>query len=95
MKNFLISTLATITGIIITSFLFFIIMIASLSAFVATSEKPLALSSNSILVLRAGVEIPDQGNTNPWSGFDINDMTFTQNPGLNDILNNIRKAESL
>ena len=92
MKNFLIYTLATITGIIISSFLFFIIMIASLSAIVASGEKTVTLTDNSILVLKAGIPVPDRGNPNPWSGFDFINMNFSPTPGLNEILANIRKA---
>ena len=43
MKNFLLYTLATITGIIITSILFFIITIARLSAIVASGDKPVTV----------------------------------------------------
>ncbi|MCX6322026.1 MAG: signal peptide peptidase SppA [Bacteroidia bacterium] len=92
MKNFLKYTLATITGIIIASILFFIIMIASISALVASGDKPASISDNSILVLKAGVIIPDRGNQNPLAGFDLFNMTFTPAPGLNEILQNIEKA---
>lgn len=94
MKNFLIYTLATITGIIISSFLLFIIMIASLSAIVASGEKTVTLTDNSILVLKAGIPVPDRGNPNPWSGFDVINMNFSPTPGLNEILANIRKASN-
>jgi protease-4 len=92
MKNFLIYTLATITGIFLTSILFFIIMLASLSVIVASGDKPVAISENSILVLKAGVPVPDRGNPNPWAGFDIINMNFSPTPGLNEILENIDKA---
>jgi len=92
MKKFLLYTLATITGIIIASILFFIITIASLSVIVASGNKPVTLKDNSILVLKAGVIIPDRSNPSPWSGFDFSSMSFTPTPGLNDILQNIKKA---
>lgn len=92
MKRFLLYTLATITGIIITSILFFIILLASLSALVASADKTVKLSDHNVLVLKAGIFIPDRGNPNPWSGFDLLNMTFSPTPGLNDILNNIKKA---
>ncbi|HUV00115.1 MAG TPA: signal peptide peptidase SppA [Bacteroidales bacterium] len=92
MKNFLTYTLATITGIIIISILFFIIMLASLSAIVAAGDKPVSISDNSILVLKAGIPIPDKSDPNPFAGFDLINMTLTQTPGLNDILRNIEKA---
>jgi protease IV len=94
MKNFLKYTLATITGIIITSILFFVILLASISAIVASGDKAVSINDNSVLILKAGSTIPDRGNQNPFSGFDPFDMTFTQNPGLNDILKNIKKASA-
>jgi protease IV len=92
MKNFLIYTLATITGIILASIIFFFVMIASLSVMVASSEKTVSISNNSILVLNTGLSIPDRTNTNPFAGFDIINMTVTQAPGLNDILRNLDNA---
>jgi protease-4 len=94
MKDFLKYTLATITGIIIASILFFIIMLASISALIASGDKPVSISNNSILVLKAGVNIPDRGNQNPFSGFDMFNMTLTPAPGLNEILQNIKKASA-
>jgi len=91
MKNFLIYTLATITGIILASFLMFFIMLASLSMMVASGDKPVTVTDNSILVLKGGNPIPDRGDTNPLSGFDILSMSLTPTPGLNDILNNLKK----
>jgi len=94
MKNFLKYTLATITGIIITSVIFFIILLATISAMVASGEKPASISDNSILVIKAGVPVPDRGNQNPFAGFDIINMTLSPTPGLNEILQNIEKAAS-
>jgi protease-4 len=94
MKNFLTYTLATITGIILVTILFFVVMLASLSALVASGDKPASVSENSILVLKAGVPIPDRGSKNPFAGFDFIDMTVTAAPGLNEILLNIKKASA-
>ena len=92
MKRFLLYTLATITGIIITSILFFVITLASLSAVIASGDKQVVLKDKTVLILKAGVRIPDRGNPNPWSGFDIVNMSFAPTPGLNEILHNIKKA---
>lgn len=92
MKNFLIYTLATITGIILASLLFFIVMISSLSIMVASGDKPVSITGNSILVFNAGVPVPDRTDPNPLAGFDIINMTVTQAPGLNDIFKNLEKA---
>lgn len=94
MKTFLKYTLATITGIIITSVLFFIILLASLSTMVISGEKPASISENSILILKGGNQIPDKGTGNPYAGFDLINMTVTPAPGLNEILRNIKKASS-
>jgi protease-4 len=40
------------------------------------------------------VTIPDQGSSNPYSGFDIINMSITPVPGLNEILQNIKKAST-
>lgn len=92
MRNFLKYTLATITGIIIASILFFVIMLASFSAIVSSGNKSVSVSNNSILVLKAGVTIPDRGNQNPLSGIDLVNLTFSPSAGLNDILHDIEKA---
>ncbi len=92
MKNFLVYVLATITGIIIASLLFFLVMTASLSIIIASGNKSVSLGDNSVLVLKAGVPVPDRTDPNPFAGLDILNMTITQTPGLNDILRNIEKA---
>lgn len=92
MKSFLKYTLATITGIIIASILFFVVILASLTAIVSSGNKPVSISDNSILVLKAGANIPDRGDQNPFAGIDIVNMSFTPTPGLNEILRNIEKA---
>lgn len=94
MKTFLKYTLATITGIIITSILIFVVLLASLSALVASGDKAVSITDNSILVLKAGITIPDRGNQNPLAGFDLFNMTLTPTPGLNEILQNIEKAST-
>ena len=92
MKNFLIYTLATITGIILTSIIFFFVLVGTLGSLIASGDKPVSLSKDCILVLNAGVPVPDRTNPNPWAGFDIINMSLTSAPGLNDILANIKKA---
>ncbi len=92
MKEFLKYTLATLTGIIIASILFFVTMLATLSAIVAAGSKPVSITDNAVLVLKAGVMIPDRTSPNPFAGFDPVNMTITPSTGLNDILRNIEKA---
>ena len=77
MKKFLLYTLATITGIIIASILFFIIALAGISAMVASGDKTVSVSEKTILVLKSGVEIPDKGDPDPWAGFDRGSLLKT------------------
>lgn len=92
MKSFLKYTLATITGIIITSILFFFVSLGVMSALVSSGQKPVSIDDKSVLVLKAGVAIPDKSDDSPFAGIDILNMTFSPAPGLNDILRNIKKA---
>jgi len=94
MKKFLIYTLATITGIIITSLLFLFLFIGSVGMMVAAGDKPVSISDNSILVLKPGIPIPDRSDANPFAGIDVINMTFSPVAGLNDILKNLEKAAS-
>jgi protease-4 len=92
MKTFLKYTLATITGIIITSILFFIIMMAVISTMMASGEKAVSIKDNSILVLKAGLPIPDRASQNPFASLDFSNIELTPSVGLNEILRNIDKA---
>jgi len=92
MKSFLKYTLATITGLLVAGVLFFFISLASLSLMIASAEKPVTISSNSVLVLNTGMMIPERGTNDPWSGFDPINFTFKPAPGINDILSNLEKA---
>ena len=94
MKNFLIYTLATITGIILASILFFLIVIGSISTMVAVGDKKVSISENSVLVLKTNVQIPDRSDPNPFAGIDITNMTISPVSGLNEILKNLDKAAS-
>jgi len=92
MKKFLLYVLATITGIILASLIFFLVMMATFGVMVASGKKSVSVSENSILVLKSGIPIPDRTDPNPFSGFDPVNLTITQTAGLNDILRNLDKA---
>lgn len=94
MKEFLKYTLATITGIIIASILFFVILIGSLSALVASGNKAVSIPDKSILVLKAGVPIPDRSSQNPFESLDLLNLDLGPIAGLNEILKNIEKASA-
>ncbi|MGB8490685.1 MAG: signal peptide peptidase SppA [Bacteroidales bacterium] len=92
MKEFLKFTLAAIVGLILFSVLAVIFLLSTVSALVVSGEKPVSITENSVLVLKAGIPIPDRGNPFPFAGFDLTDLKLSPAPGLNDILTNLRKA---
>jgi protease-4 len=92
MKSFLKYTLATITGLIISGILFFVFLIVTFGAIMASAEKPVTVEKNSVLVLNTGLPIPERGVDDPFSSFDPVDFTFKQTPGINDIIKSLTKA---
>jgi protease-4 len=92
MKTFLKMLLAVIAGLIITSILFFVIMLSAISGIAAAGSKSVDIPEKSVLVIKTGAMIPDRSQSNPFSMIDPVTMTFTQTPGLNEILKNLRKA---
>jgi len=92
MKTFLKMLLAVIAGIIITSILFFVVMLSAFSGMAAAGKKSVSIPEKSVLVIRTGAMIPDRSAGNPFSSIDPVTMTFTQTPGLNELLKNLKKA---
>jgi len=94
MKNFLKYTLATIVGVILSSFILFLLSFGLLGAMISAGDKPVIVQSNSILVLPINQDIPDRGSKNPWGNFNPFTMSFSPQIGLNEILDNIEKAKT-
>jgi len=92
MKTFLKMLLAVIAGMIITGILFFVIMLSVVSGMAAAGKKAVAIPEKSVLVLKTGAMITDRTQSNPLAMFDPLTRSFTNTPGLNDLLNNLRKA---
>ncbi len=94
MKDFLKYTLATIVGVILSSFILFLLSFGLLGAIISAGDKPVVVQSNSILFLPINQDIPDRGSKNPWENFNPLTMSFSPQVGLNEILNNIKKAKT-
>lgn len=92
MKNFLKMLLAVIAGLIITNILFFVVMLSIFSGMATAGKKTVEIPEKSVLVLKTGAVIPDRTGSNPLAMIDPLTMSFTQTPGLNDILKNLKKA---
>lgn len=92
MKTFLKMVLAVIAGIIITSILFFVVMLSVFSGMAAAGKKSVVIPEKSVLVIKTGAMIPDRSQSNPLAMLDPVTMSFTQTPGLNELLSNLKKA---
>jgi len=90
MKSFLKYVLATIVGIIVASIILFFISLGIISALVASQEKTVEISSNTILHLKLDQQIIDRKPSMP---FDFGSFSRTQKLGLNTLLADIEKAK--
>lgn len=96
MKQFLKFTLATIVGIIITSFIGLLLFFITLGVIAGSaSEKSVKLESNSIYKLELNGELTERSKDDPFSGIFAKQFgsQVKENIGLDDILSNIKKAK--
>lgn len=90
MKEFLRSTLATITGVLICGFIFIILGISTLVGIMASSETETVVPPNSVFTLELKGTIQERYQPSPLDQF-FEDQISTY--GLEDILNAIQKAK--
>jgi len=93
MKSFLKYTLATIVGVIITGAIFFLILFASIGSMIsAQQDKTVEIKPNTVLKIELDQVITDRSPQNPFENFDFSSFKPKKSLGLNDILDNIKKA---
>jgi protease-4 len=90
MKNFLKYVLATVVGIMITSLILFVIFAGIVNIIVSSQEKTVNVEPNTILYLKLDQTIVDRKPNMP---FDFRSFGKNQTMGLNNILENIKKAK--
>lgn len=90
MKEFLRSTLATITGVLICGFIFIILGVTMLAGIVASSESETLVMPNSVFTLELKGTVQERYQPSPVDQF-FEDQISTY--GLEDILNSIQKAK--
>ena len=90
MKEFLRSTLATITGVLICGFIFIILGISTLVGIMASSETETVVPPNSVFTLELKGTIQERYQPSPVDQF-FEDQISTY--GLEDILNAIQIAK--
>lgn len=92
MKDFLKFLLATIAGILITFVMFFFLLLIIISA--SSKDKPVEVKPNTILHITLSEQIVERSTDSPFNLFPADGFSSLKQIGLNDILNNIKKAKS-
>jgi len=92
MKNFFKYMLATIVGIIVVNIIFFLIFLIIVAAFSGSDDK-VKIEPFSVLHLKFDYPITERTSNNPFENINFGSFETKSNPGLNDILRNIRKAK--
>lgn len=90
MKEFLRSTLATITGVLICGFIFIILGVTMLAGIVASSESETLVMPNSVFTLELKGTVQERYQPSPVDQFFENQISTY---GLEDILSSIQKAK--
>lgn len=93
MKQFLKFTFASLTAMVIAIALVVIVFISIIASATATKEKVTYVADNSVLHVTLKDPITDRAPINPFDNFDFVNMKATKQLGLNDILQNIKKAK--
>ncbi|MBN1117827.1 MAG: signal peptide peptidase SppA [Bacteroidales bacterium] len=91
MKSFFKSVLATIVGIVLSTFILFIVGLFIMSAALRSQEKTVEIKSNSILYLDLNRPIIDR---QPASSLSLARFSRDFRIGLNELLSNIEKAKT-
>jgi protease IV len=92
MKEFLKYTLATVTGIVLSVIIGFVLLLILFGAIIASSEKQVIVPSHSMLLLKLDNQIVDRAPVDPFSGLNIPGLEMARKLGLDDILASIDKA---
>ncbi|WP_071144955.1 signal peptide peptidase SppA [Bacteroides ihuae] len=90
MKDFFKFTLATVTGIILTSIVMFVIGIVTVFSLVSASDSEITVKKNSVMMLDLKGQLVERSSKNIFKEiFSNEDPTY----GLDDILSSIKKAK--
>jgi protease-4 len=93
MKQFFKFVFASMVGVIIATFLLFVIIIAGVTAVVSTSSDHVEVKDNTILHLNLNLPIVERSASTPLDNLDIGPFKGDKSVGLNDILKSIKNAK--
>jgi protease-4 len=95
MKQFFKFMFASMLGTILTLGVVFLLLIGIIvSAVSFSSKEEVKVSENTVLHIKLEGMITDRSFDNPIQGFDFNAMKNKYEPGLNEILANLKKAKT-
>jgi protease-4 len=92
MKEFFKFTLATITGIIVTSIIGFLFLMMVIGALIASTEKTVVVENQSMLSIKLDNQIVDRAPNDPFSDLNIPGFGSAKKVGLDQIISSIEKA---
>ncbi|HND70587.1 MAG TPA: signal peptide peptidase SppA, partial [Bacteroidia bacterium] len=91
MKQFLKYVLATLTGLILFCLLTFFLFAVMLGS--AFKKEVVEVKNNSVLKIEFKMPIAERSDNNPFRNLNFSTLKASKQPGLNDIISNIEKAE--
>jgi protease-4 len=95
MKQFFKFMFASMTGFLLVLIIFFFITMGMIMSLATLTKKEVVIvPKNTVLHLIFNQEIPDRSSNNPFENFNFSTMKSNESPGLNDILEGIRKAKT-
>jgi protease IV len=93
MKSFFKFLLASILGVLIGMMLVFFVMLGVIGVMISSADKPVDVKPGTVLHMKLDQPIVDRSSKNPFDGFDFLNMRPVAQLGLNDILDNLKKAK--
>lgn len=92
MKQFFKFMFASLLGFLIGGFILLFLAIGMIASIASLSKEPTLVKPNSVLHLKLDQPIMDRNPADPFTSFDFSGLKT--NPGLNEILENLKKAEN-
>lgn len=95
MKQFFKFMFASMLGFFLVTVILFFLFLGAISTWSRFGQRDtVQVSPGSVLQLALNAEIVDRGGASPFDSFDPFAMGISRNIGLNDLLNNLKKAKN-
>ncbi|MEI6816956.1 MAG: signal peptide peptidase SppA, partial [Bacteroidota bacterium] len=96
MKQFFKFMFASMLGFILSFLLLGLVLVLMIVGVTnsISKDKDIKVSDNTVLLAKFNTPISERTSNNPFENFNMNSFTKSENIGLNDILDNIKKAKT-